>query len=277
MRDTRCNVWFKASGWYMMGMGSGHQIKVHPNGGIAIRSCGRDPNEIGQLLLELLPLCPLSSPLTRPKLGRSYRHKAPRDNTVEPGISIEPDSIPEPIGYKTSWLAIDTEDTKRVVKALKLRHVKQVSWANGLYKGMFVAPPIVGWTLVVSIRPEAGQPQFVPFLEALGEQFCEVQYFATHRVVDYHAWAKAVDGRLVRSYAWLGERGEVLEDLGSKTPEEEELGFQFIDRTTIAGNWEDAKFPGEEDVMRIAGRWSLNLQEIDAYESKGAGYLGVQP
>ena len=32
--------------------------------------------------------------------------------------------------------------------------------------------------------------------------------------------------------------------------------------------------PEEEDVMRIAGRWSLNPQEIDAYESRGFGFLG---
>jgi hypothetical protein len=255
----------------------GNRVTVQPRGGGEVGSCGCDPDEIGRLLLDQLSQCPLSSPLTPPRTGHSYQDKAPRADSVEPGISFEPENIPEPFGNKTSWLAIDTEDTKGVVKALRLRQAEQTCWSKGLHKGTFVAPPILGWTLVVGVRPEAGEPQFVPFLEELSRRFGEVQYFATHRVVDYHAWAKAVGGRVVRSYAWLGERGEVLQNVGHKTSEEEELGFRFIDGTTAEGDEEDAELPGEEDVMRIAGRWSLNPQEIDAYESKGAGYLGDQP
>ena len=131
--------------------------------------------------------------------------------------------------------------------------------------------------LVEGVRPEAGRPRFLPFLEDLGGRFGEVQYFGTHRVVDYHAWARASDGWVIRSYAWLGERGDVLQDVGPKTPEEEELGFRFIDSTTAEADRDDIELPGEEDVMRIAGRWSLNPQEIDAYNSKGVGYLGDQP
>jgi hypothetical protein len=127
------------------------------------------------------------------------------------------------------------------------------------------------------VRQEAGDPPFLPFLEGLSERFDEVQYFGTHRVVNYHAWAKAVDGRVVRAYGWLGERGEVLLDVGPKTVEEEALAFRFVDRTTAEGDWEDRETPDEEDVMRIAGRWSINPQEVDAYLSVGTGYLGQQP
>src|SRR4051794_9881675 len=117
----------------------------------------------------------------------------------------------------------------------------------------------------------------VPSAIRLSDRFGEVQYFGTHRVVEYHAWAKALGGRVVRAYGWVGDRGEVLQDVGPKTPEEEELGFDFIDRTTTVGDWEGIKTPGEDDVMQIAGRWSLNPQEIDAYPSEGVGYLGDQP
>ena len=86
-----------------------------------------------------------------------------------------------------------------------------------------------------------------------------------------------MDGRVVRAYGWLGERGEVLEDVGPRTPEEEELGFWFVDRTTVEGDWEGVEMPGEDDVMRIAGRWSINPQEVDAYPSVGIGFLGDQP
>jgi hypothetical protein len=255
----------------------GHRVTVQPHGGDQVGSCGRDPDEVGRWLLEQLPHCPISPPLTPPRPGRSYRGKGPKADTVEPGMGLEPENIPVPFGYKTSWLAGETDDTEGVVKALGLRHAEQACWSKGLYKGTFVAPSILGWTLVEGVRPEAGAPLFVAFLEDLSRRFGEVQYFGTHRVVDYHAWAKAVDGRLLRSYAWLGERGQVLQDVGQRTPEEEELGFRFVDRTTVEGDWEGVEFPREEDVMRIAGRWSLNPLEIDAYESKGVGYLGDQP
>jgi hypothetical protein len=254
----------------------GDHISIHPNGGEAVTS-GPDPEEIGRTLLRLLPLCPFSPPLTPPRPGRSYRGPAPRARRAQPGVGSPPEDFPVSFGYKTAWLAIDTEDTPAVVEALGLHHVRRATWAEGLYRATFVAPPVLGWTLVEGVRPEAGDPRLLPFLEGLSKRFGEVQYFGTHRVVDYHAWAKAVDGRVVRAYGWLGERGEVLLDVGPKTTEEEELGFRFVDRTTVGGDWEGLQMPDEEDVMRIAGRWSINPQQIDAYPSVGVGYLGGQP
>jgi hypothetical protein len=254
----------------------GNLVSIHPNGSEAV-TCGRDPGEIGRTLLDLLPHCPLSPPLMPPRPGRSYRRPAPRAGWAEPGAGPPPEEFPVSFGYKTAWLAIDTEDTPAVVEALGLRNLRLATWGEGLYRATFVSPPVLGWTLVEGVRPEAGDPRLLPFLEGLSERFGEVQYFGTHRVVDYHAWAKAVDGRVVRAYGWLGERGELLLDVGPKTLEEEELGFRFIDRTTVAGDWEGLEMPGEDDVMRIAGRWSINPQEVDAYPSVGVGYLGDPP
>jgi len=230
-----------------------------------------------KLHLGRLPHCSLSPPLTPPRLGRSYRGPAPWISQAEPGASSASEDFPVAFGYKTAWLAIDTEDTRAVVNAIELRRVTRATWAKGLYRGTFVAPPVLGWTLVEGVRREAGDPQFLPFLEGLSERFEEVQYFGIHRVVNYHAWAKAVDGRVVRAYGWLGERCEVLLDIGPKTAEEEELAFRFVDCTTADGDWDDRETPDEEEVMSIVGRWSINPQEIDAYLSVGTGYLGQQP
>jgi hypothetical protein len=193
------------------------------------------------------------------------------------GRSSNLEDFPISFGYKTRWLAIDSEDAPAVVEALGLLRVKQATWAEGMYKGTFVAPSILGWTLVQGIQPEVGDPLFSSFLENLSRRFGEVQYFGTYRVVGYDAWAKAVDGRIVRAYGWLGERGEVLLSVGPRTQEEEELGFRFVESIPTDADWNNLESPGEEDVMRIAGRWSLNPQEIDAYESKGVGFLGHQP
>ncbi len=34
---------------------------------------------------------------------------------------------------------------------------------------------------------------------------------------------------------------------------------------------------GATDVMRIAGKWSINPQELDAYGSEGPGFLSQWP
>ena len=67
-------------------------------------------------------------------------------------------------------------------------------------------------------------------------------------------------------------------DVGELTPAEEELGFaRLINSRTVGGDWEEVGFPDEEDVMRIAGKWSINPQELDAYDSEGPGFLGKEP
>src|SRR5947209_6901242 len=144
----------------------------------------------------------MSPPLTPPRPGRAYRGPAPQVSRTEPRACSPSQDFPISFGFKTAWLAIDTLNTAEVVEALHLRHVRRATWAEGLYQGTFVAPPVLGWTLVEGVRPGAGEPRFLPFLEALSGRFGEVQYFGTHRVVDYHAWAKALDGRVIRSYAW---------------------------------------------------------------------------
>jgi hypothetical protein len=70
---------------------------------------------------------------------------------------------------------------------------------------------------------------------------------------------------------------EVLQDLGERTTEEEELGFHFIDHLTVDRDWEVGDFPVEDDVVRIAAKWSLNPLEIDAHDSRGPGFTGNLP
>ena len=65
----------------------------------------------------------------------------------------------------------------------------------------------------------------------------EVQYFGTHRIVELNAWARVVDGMLVRQYADVGESLQTLWAYGPETPEEQALGLTFTDLRTIT--WPD--------------------------------------
>lgn len=189
---------------------------------------------------------------------------------------FEPDS-PVPFGYKCAWLAISTEDSEAVVQALALRHVHKSGWQKGIesaYGGeVFVTPPLQGWVLVVSSRlpdiPDRTRPdELAPLVKTLGKKFPQVQYFGTHRVVEYHGWLRATQGEIVRRYAYLGERGETLCDEGKRTEEETKLGLIY----------NDCKFPKEQDVMRLAGAWSIDPTTLDELKlGKSEGYLGSLP
>lgn len=198
--------------------------------------------------------------------------------------------LPRDFGYKCQWLALKAKDTQSVVTALQLRRVTLANWSMGI-KGaysnkVFVSPVLGGWVLVIGATlPDAGDARhadkMTPMLKELSKIFEEVQYFGTHRVVEYHAWAKAQQGEIVRAYAYLGETGTTLWNEGDRTPEEIELGFSFVNETSSEakdeGYWEreDLRFPSEEDVLAIAGKWSVDpLFESNQYEP-GVGVLGV--
>jgi len=196
--------------------------------------------------------------------------------SVPTTTDAEPDN-PVSFGYKCSWLAIRSEDADAVVGAIGLKDVRKCGWKEGIdsaYRDrVFVAPAINGWVLVVGFSlPEvvaAGKlDQLSELLQELGRKFSDVQYFGTHRVVGYQAWARAVNGKITRCYAFLGESGETLRNEGRPTDEETKLGLVF----------DESNFPDESDVMNLAGAWSINPTTLEEMQvEKRVGHLGSLP
>ncbi|MEW9702679.1 hypothetical protein [Paenibacillus sp. SI8] len=193
-------------------------------------------------------------------------------------------------GYKSSWLAVRTNDTQALLSELNLIDVRQAEWETGLecanQKEIFVTSPIGEWTLVIGTRlleadNQAITERITPLLLRLSRQFGEACYFGNQRIVGYYAWAKAVNGELIRAYAYLGESGETLWNEGIQTVEETELGFHFFDSKSIDAQnptyWEreDLSFPDEESVLAIASRWSIDTSALgDERNPSGLGVLG---
>jgi hypothetical protein len=180
---------------------------------------------------------------------------------------------PIPFGYKNSWLAIASKDQSVVIRSLGLRDLKQCTWQKGIAHTygeatmVFVSPVVDGWILVVGsfLFPGPGdsdphKPKFIPYLEEISKSLGHVQYFATHRITEYHAWAKAESGVVRRAFAYLGESGEVLLKIGKPSPEEISAGWQ-----------DDSEVPSEETVMDIAAKWSLNPQLLDSLPKSAMG------
>jgi hypothetical protein len=186
----------------------------------------------------------------------------------------EPDR-PQPFGYNMAWLAIRSRDTGDVIQTLGLTGAQAANWASGLgtvYDGVlggqhvFVTPPINGWTLVAGHSlPHPSSRRFVdktlPLMTTLSQRFIEVQYFASYPQVDFFAWARVIDGRLVRAFA-INDVG-VVWNRGRPTKEEKALGLKLIDVRGVKGRKGDAGdeivlYPTEQHLMQLALKWSLD-------------------
>ena len=202
--------------------------------------------------------------------------------SLPPELPEQTADDPKSFGFKNIWWAFPTTDTAAVVAAIELENPRPANWQTGIKyaydRALFVTPPVHEWTLVTGFeldpRGEDARNEVIDPLLRLSAMFGSALVFATHRVVEYHVWAKAVGGSLVRGYGYIGESGRTFWDEGEVTHEELELGFAFFDnRSAEAENdsyWdrEDLTFPDEMNVMDIAGKWSVSPFELDSYKPR---------
>lgn len=221
----------------------------------------------------------------RERLARWLRGGPGAPTTPSAGTAVA-------FGYQCGWLAIRGASPDRVIAALALDEVRPSGWPDGIaaaYEGgVFVSPPADGWVLVVSTAlPDAGDDEhadeITPLVTALSRDLdATVQYFGTHRVVEYHAWAWAERGALVRAYAYAGEQGVTALDVGPPTPAEQALELRLFDeRSPEAADdayWErdDLRYPDEDLVLAIAAAWSLDPKILDG-RAVADGWLGRWP
>lgn len=186
----------------------------------------------------------------------------------------EPD-FPVPFGYKCNWLCVKSDSPIDVIRKLGLKNFEPSNWDKGIemaYNGYrFISPVLNGYVLVVNygmalltLAPE--------LLDESAKKFPELQYFSTHRVSEYHAWVKYVDGEMVRGYGWCGCDGEVLLNKGALTPEEERLGFLNM-ITSSSDDPEKVQLPTEDHVLEIAAAWGIDPGFSGSDYPKTLGYI----
>jgi len=234
---------------------------------------------------------------------------------------------PRSFGYKVSWFAVKASNAAAVIDALELKDAAPANWVSGLAaanpdgfspdndRWLFVSPPISGWVLAVGSwlpYPTAEThhdigAKFDAMFARLMARFDDVQFFASHRVSDYCAWARAVNGEPVRIFAY---GGEVLMNLGGQTPEEAKLGLPDLtglslsdaeDRIFRVAEELDAEqeklvasglsqdeayerayqngrhaFPTEEDVVRLAALWSIDPTQLSDQDHPPGSGLAVR-
>ncbi|QSB17478.1 hypothetical protein JQS43_20875 [Natronosporangium hydrolyticum] len=176
-------------------------------------------------------------------------------------------------GFKQAWLAIREVDPATVIATLGLRDLGEAPWRDGIDLAYLtdnrvaVTPPLPGaggarWVLAVGkwlLRP--GAPTDVAGISAALDT--EVQFFATHRVMELHRWERARAGNLVRGFEYVGETGEVNLWHGEPDPAELAAGLP-----AAIGEEVDV-LVDEADVLRVAEAWSVDPASLDGAAAPG--------
>jgi hypothetical protein len=198
-------------------------------------------------------------------------------------------------GSDMAWLAIRTDYPEDVVDALRLGEAMPCNWNSGIgsvyddrlgASHVFVTPPVRGWTFVVGLPlPHPVGRGFVdkctPLLVDLGGRFEEAQYFFSFPPIDYYAWARVRDGRLVRAFA-VSDEG-VVWNKGRISKEERGLGLRLFELRGVRGRKGDAGgelilHPTEDHVMRLAQLWSVDPTALHLEaEPEALGYIARAP
>jgi hypothetical protein len=219
-----------------------------------------------------------------PELPESLGHVPLRTAFFGAEGASDPD-LPVPFGPKMAWLALDTTDTEAVATALGLRGARTATWAEGIeaayQSSVFVTPPLADWTLAVGTAlfpPDRAEAFVKALLVRLSRLFGDAQYFCTDRDIELHLWARARQGRLVRGYGWLGEKGLTIWDEGVQTKEERDLGFRFFDGRSPAeeqAQHKNVTLPDEGGVMQLASLWSIDPTTLnEQFKEPLMGLLG---
>jgi hypothetical protein len=209
-------------------------------------------------------------------------------------LDDEPDR-PCSFGCSMAWLAIRSTDAEEVIAALGLIEPTRCNWNSGIgavyddrlsATHVFVSPPFRGWTFVVGLPlPHPVGRGFVdkctPLLVDLGGRFAEVQYFFSFPPIDFYAWARVRDGRLVRAFAVTDEG--IAWNKGRASKEERSLGLKLFELRGVQGRKGDAGgemilHPTEDHVMRLAHLWSLDPTTVHTIAAQpGLGFIAVAP
>lgn len=196
--------------------------------------------------------------------------------------SIQIESTPDkPIGFglKNQWIATKAPDAKSLADTLQLKDTKVGNWQSGVAAAyaypsdyVFVTPRLNEWILAVGMGiPDPSDPAVLPvwrrMMKGISSRFGEAQFFATHRVSNYAAWA-IYRGDIERRL--FAHADDPIYNVGDPLPEEAELIAHlpnpFGPEAQQPGYWEreDLRWPGEEDVLRLAQAWSIDPFELES-------------
>lgn len=192
------------------------------------------------------------------------------------------EAVPErqPFGYKTGWIAAHTDDTAGLANALGVVGQQPAPWSSGVAEayggGVFVCPTVDGWTLAMGAGILTGDD--IDLAAVSRTMGTEAQLFRTHRVVEHHEWARAIDGQIIRNFSYIGESGEITKNEGPATRTElmEPAAAHCAELAVGTIPFDDTVFPDESTVITIAAGWSLDPTTLHGPDDR-YGIIGRRP
>jgi hypothetical protein len=178
-----------------------------------------------------------------------------------------------PFNQPDVWLAIRNRNVDLILETLGMQNTTPCSWEDGLenteQRGVFVSPPIGGWTLVIGPRlPDLNDDidALFRFITQLSARLGHVQYFHSNPALHHHAWARSEYGRIHRAFAWTDH---TIWNQGRPTLAEAQLGMicpGYDDPAKAAESFGQPDFvmANAERVPALAARWSVNLSTLTA-------------
>jgi hypothetical protein len=217
-------------------------------------------------------------------------------------VEAEP---PCAFGFRMAWVAVRTRDTARLINVLGLDAVRSVGWSKGIaavyddrvgLTRVFITPPVDGWSFVVGFglplpMGDAYVDKASGLIECLSDAFGAVAYFVSCPGLDFFGWARAEDGRLLRSFA-VGREGAVW-NRGAVTEDERAIAPDFFALTEVGASAGAGRAAGrsgprsvllphgfcETEVLALARAWSVDPTELGGRRDldRGIGYLAAAP
>jgi hypothetical protein len=198
------------------------------------------------------------------------------NNDDQPAPKVD---TPVSFGYKCIWISVKTSNKEKIAEILGLKQVHSENWKTGIEEAyndkIFITPQIGEWTLIVGYgladpnsKDELDEANsYKEKINKLSKEFGEAQFFATHRVTEFHVWARSLNGQTVRFYSYVGEKGENILIEGEPTSIEKQYNLintfskeakeeKYFDRA-------DLTVPNEELVMKIASSWSVDPTTLE--------------
>ena len=200
------------------------------------------------------------------KIPERYKHLGSRN----------PDK-PINFGIKTIWCAVKSDNHLIIADFLKFDKTKTCNWIEGTIRayewGVFIMPAINNWVIIHGWglpipNTQNDMRNSDKFLNSLSKEFGEAQMFGNHRVSSSAFWMKSEKGELKRIYIVGDGTGGMIGE-----PTEIERKWNLIDCSSPKIDDKEYRdnhlYPGEDEVIEVAGNWSVNPMEIESIENVG--------
>jgi len=173
-------------------------------------------------------------------LGRQ-RARRMRLGEITFARSVRRRFAPSVFSRPRTWLAVRSRNSEDIARSMGLDELRPCAFVEALGDPdagrLFVLPPINGWVVVMGeALPDPSEDIDVcyRFLVDMSDRLGHVQFFHGNPALGHHAWAKLIERKVNRAYAWTGE---TVWNEGRVTLAEEKTGMRCFDYL-VSGNEE---------------------------------------